>query len=100
MMSFSIVALKTCSPDKIQEAGILKNSVSTSGAIRRVAVQIPLPAVGGFAAGGLDVNNDDENENNGVGLSRKSCTFSLLNSKDLRGNGLDPSSNHFSNVFD
>ena len=36
----------------------------------------PRAFVGGFAPGGLNVNNnDDDNENNGVGVLRKSCYF-------------------------
>jgi hypothetical protein len=58
----------------------------------------PCGIVGGGGEAGLRVNNNnnDANENNGVGGLRKFCdTISSLN-ENLVGNELNPSSYHFS----
>ena len=62
-------------------------------------------AIGGFSSGGLDVNNNWNDNNNGVGSLRKFFLLIPLNRvSDLVGYGLDPSSYHPStfleNFFD
>jgi hypothetical protein len=60
----------------------------------------PFVVVGGFAPAGLNVNNNNfDNDNNGVGGLRKSC-YSSLSLKNSARNGLDPTADHLSDVLD
>jgi hypothetical protein len=63
-------------PDKIQEVEMDK-ILFLLLVLRMDIGANPLPFLGsGFAPGGLNVNNNGyDNENNGVGGSRKSCIF-------------------------
>lgn len=55
----------------------------------------PFVVVGGFAPGGLNVNNYYyDNENNGVAALRKSCYFPHWAMKNSMGDGLYPAADH------
>ena len=87
------------SPNKIQGVWDRSNAVSNPGVSE--GHRYCLVVVGGFASGGLNVNdNNYDNHNNGVGAARNFCEVKHpAESQGSVGDGLNPSANHFPNFL-
>ena len=53
----------------------------------------------GFDASGLNVNNNNDNENNGLAPSRNFCCFPPLERKFWLGDGFYPAANHLPDLL-